>query len=114
MPNTKYVINAAAFDKRGVLLSLASNSYTKTHPLQAHFAKLVGEDEKIYLHAEIAAMIKAGADVDIEFIRVIRVNGKGEERYAKPCKICQQAAKAFGVKRFIYSTGEGKKDVLEI
>ena len=43
---------------RGRTLSLGRNKL-KTHPIQAYWAKRLGKDHKIYLHAETDALIKA-------------------------------------------------------
>ena len=51
-------IIAKCYDKRGQLLSVGVNSYTKTHPLQAYFAKKVGHSERQFLHAEIHAFYR--------------------------------------------------------
>ena len=56
----KYDLVAKCYDKKGNLLSEAMNSYKKTHPLQAYFAEKVGLPDKVFLHAEIAAILKAG------------------------------------------------------
>ena len=54
----KQNITALVFDKRGKLLSMGRNSYVKTHPMQARLAKEVGEEHKIFLHAEVDALVK--------------------------------------------------------
>ncbi len=100
------ILTARCFDKKGRLLSSATNSYSKTHPLQAYFAEKVGHSPKIYLHAEIAAIIKAG-DKKIHKINITRFNPRTHKALnAKPCPICQEAIKAFGIKLVSYTTGE--------
>lgn len=97
----RYQIKATCYDKRGRVLSRAYNSYTKTHPLQAHFAALVGEPKKQFLHAEIAAIIRAGE----KRIHTIKIEGQtqsGEPKECKPCKICMAAIKAYDIKRIQY------------
>jgi deoxycytidylate deaminase len=94
----KHSLSAHCYDKKGQLISCATNSYKKTHPLQAYFAKRVGHPNKIFLHAEIAAIIKAG-DRHIHHIHVSRINiNTGEHLNAAPCPICQEAIKAYGIK----------------
>jgi hypothetical protein len=56
----KHRIVARVYDRRGTLIAQATNSYEKTHPIQAHFAKLCGKPDSIYLHAEVAALLKCG------------------------------------------------------
>jgi tRNA(Arg) A34 adenosine deaminase TadA len=94
MANKKHFILAKCYDKQGRLLSAAFNSYTKTHPLQAYFAKKVGHDDCEYLHAEIAALIKAKGKT-VHHITVERYGNHGQPLLAKPCPICEEAIKAF-------------------
>lgn len=100
------ILQAFCYDKRGRLLSTATNSYKKTHPLQSYFASKVGQPAKVYLHAEIAAIIKAG-DKPIYKIVITRHNPKTHKALnAKPCPICQEAIRAFGIEVVSFTTGE--------
>lgn len=94
------------YNKKGKLLSTSVNSYTKSHPLQAYFAKQVKQEEKIYLHAEIAAILKAKDSV-IHSIRVERLTATDTFANSKPCKVCMKAIKAFGVQNIDYFDNEG-------
>ena len=98
----KHRLTAFAFDKRGRLIAQAENNYTKSHPVQAHFAKLVGEPDKIYLHAEIAVLLKCG-DVVPHTLQVIRYYKSGKPALARPCAVCQAAIKSWGVKQVLWS-----------
>lgn len=98
----KHKVAAACLSKKGRILSLGTNSYVKTHPRQAELCNLVGLAKKHFLHAEIAAIVKA-REVPYKIV-VIRVNNKGELRMAKPCLICQEAIKQAGIKLMEYST----------
>ena len=103
----KHTIIAKCYDKRGHLLSFATNSYTKTHPLQAYFAKKVGHSHhKVFLHAEIAAILKARGK-SIHRITVERYGKTGKPLNACPCPICQEAIKAFSIP-IVEFTGEIK------
>jgi len=62
----------------------------------------VGQPLKIYLHAEIAAILKAG-DKPIHRIEVLRTGKKGQHLNAKPCPICMAAIKAFGIKEVSFT-----------
>lgn len=76
-------------DKKGRVLAESENSYTKTHPTQKNYATKVGTPYKEYLHAEIAAIIRAkGKGVHLY---VARVDASGAPVTAKPCPICQHA-----------------------
>jgi len=103
---TKYELTAWCYDKKGNLLSEAKNSYRKTHPLQAYFAEKVGLPDKIYLHAEIAAILRAGKK-KIHRLVVMRYSKlTGDALPSKPCPICQEAIKAYGIKEVLYTNGE--------
>lgn len=99
---TRYKITAKAYDKRGRLVSTGENSYKKTHPIQAHFAKLAGEDYKTKLHAEISAILRAG-DKRIHRIEIFRFDKNGNRVNAMPCRTCQKAIEAYKIKEVCYT-----------
>lgn len=90
-------LTAIIYDKKGRVLSIGKNSYVKTHPLQKKHAKKVGLEEKEFLHAEVAAIIKCQNLDKAHRIKIFRFNLKGEPVLAKPCPICQSAIKAAGI-----------------
>lgn len=98
----RYDIVAHAYDKRGRLIACATNSYTKTHPLQAELALKVGHPAQIYCHAELLCMLRC-KDVPIAKLMVWRYGVDGELLCAKPCPICQEAIKMFGPGEVWYS-----------
>lgn len=72
---------------------MGKNSYLKTHPLQAKYAARVGQPKKIFLHAEIDAIIKC-EDIHLAHtIIVVRTLKNGTTGLAKPCRICAYAIK---------------------
>lgn len=91
----KQNITAIIYDKKGNVLSIGKNSYVKTHPLQAHYAKRVGLDKKIYLHAEINAIIKCKQPEKAYKMLVVRTLANGTYGCAKPCPICSEATSSF-------------------
>ena len=94
----QHQITAILYDKRGRVLSIGKNSYVKTHPYQAELAKAAGQADKIYLHAEIDAIIKC-RDLDkAHRISIFRTTKNGEYGLAKPCSICCSAIKAAKIK----------------
>jgi deoxycytidylate deaminase len=95
---TKQQITAIVYDKRDRILSVGRNSYIRTHPLQAKAAKAVGEPSKIYLHAEIAAIIKLRDWNKAHRIVVTRFNKYGLPMLAKPCRCCQHVIRQTGIK----------------
>lgn len=110
MAKKRYEIIATAMDKRGILISRASNSYKKSNPKQKHFSILAGmSDQRIYLHSEIACLIKArGADVHT--LKIERYDLYGNPKLAWACPSCQLFIKKYGVKRVLFTTEEGFKE----
>lgn len=102
-PSKKRV--GAVLLKKNKVIATAVNLERKSHPLQAKFAKRVGLWQKIYLHSEIHALIKAREDADT--IVVARVNPQNKLRNAKPCPICALALEEAGVNNIYYSTDVG-------
>lgn len=96
-------ITALVYDRKGRLLSMGKNSYLKTHPLQAKIAKQVGESEKIFLHAEIDALIKVRDWKKAHKIVVTRINKHGEPALAKPCLVCEKMIKLAGIKEVVHT-----------
>lgn len=96
MTKKRYLIKAETFSASGKKLSEAYNNYSKTHPIQAHFAVLAGQPARVYLHAEILAIIRA-ADKPIHTIRITNLSGK----LSNPCPVCMKAISAYGISRII-------------
>ena len=101
---SKKQVGALLLNKNRVVVA-ATNLETKSHPTQAKYAKRAGLDEKIYLHAEIAALVKCREECDT--IVVARVNSQNKLRNAKPCPICSLALKEAGINKICYTTDEG-------
>ena len=79
-------------DKRYNVLSVAGNTYVKTHPQQASWAKKRGSPDKQCLHAEMRAAImlaKSGKANSAKFLYVAAVSTSGNILCAKPCVVCQ-------------------------
>jgi deoxycytidylate deaminase len=97
----RYEVVAYAYNKKGRLLSVGKNSYTKTHPLQAKFAKIAGKEAAIYLHAELDALIKATEQVHTLIVE--RSDKDGKPANSRPCPSCQEAIKHFKVQEVFYT-----------
>lgn len=94
----KHSISAIIYDKRGRVISVGSNSYVKTHPMQAKYASAAGDPKKVFLHAEIHAITRC-SDINKAFrIAVFRYNEDGSPALARPCPICMSAIRAAGIK----------------
>ena len=94
----QHQLTAVIFDKRGKVLSIGQNSYLKTHPEQAKWANKVGRADAIYLHAEIAAIIRCPDISRAHSILVTRYGKNGLPGLAAPCSICASAIAATPIK----------------
>lgn len=93
----RQTMSAVIYDKRGRVLSVGQNSYVKTHPLQAEWARRVGQPEKQYLHAEIHAIVRCLDLTRAHRIFVSRWDRTGRPMLAKPCAVCESAIRAAGI-----------------
>ena len=97
-------IEAVIRDRRGRVISRGTNSYTKTHPLQAHWSRRVGlPAQRVYLHAEISALVRCRRLDRAHSITITRRSPDGKYRLAAPCAACAAAIGAAGITR-IYHT----------
>jgi tRNA(Arg) A34 adenosine deaminase TadA len=103
--NRKYSITAVIYDKRGRVISIGKNSYTKTHTYQAKVASKAGLPHKVFLHAEIHAILKCQDLKRAHKIFVSRYSQDGKALNAKPCPICESAIKEAGIKMVEYTSG---------
>lgn len=94
---TRYSLEATIYDKRGRVLAVGNNSYTKSHPMQVKFAEKVGKPDAIFLHAEMDALRRLKDWDKAHRIVVTRFDKNGEPAIAKPCKICRLALEHAGI-----------------
>jgi deoxycytidylate deaminase len=99
----KQDITAILKDKRGRVLSIGKNSYTKSHTLMHLHANKVGQPHKIYLHAEVDAVIKCKDIIKAHTLEVYRFNSKGQPMLAKPCKVCESMIKSTPIKVVVHT-----------
>lgn len=85
-----------ALSKRGKIISECSNSYVKTSPKQAFYAKRVGLDSKVFLHSEVRAICLAKGK-KIHKLIIARVDSQNNPVLAKPCPICELALRDAGI-----------------
>ncbi len=93
---TRQNILAICYDINGKMLSTGINKYHKTHPVQAFYASKVGLPEKIYLHAEIDALLRVKKGKPHRMV-VIRKNRFGEILPSESCRICKSAMLDYGI-----------------
>lgn len=97
----KQYIIATVYDKKGRVISVGRNSYIKTHPMMHKLGTRLMLPEKIFLHAEIAALVKCRG---IPYkIKIERYDKQGNPRLAKPCPICELAIQNAGIKFVEYT-----------
>ncbi len=104
-PSKKQV--GAILLNRNKVVATATNIETKTHPIQARFAERVGLHEKIFLHAEIAALVKCREECDTIVVARLGGHNHDELRMAKPCPVCALALKEAGIDKVHYTTNNG-------
>ncbi len=106
MSRKRYTILAKAYDKKGRILGVGINDYNKSNRFFAEVAKSLGLDEKIYIHAECSAILRA-KDKNIHRLTVERYNNDGSPALAKPCVICRRIIEMFAISVLEYTTTDG-------
>lgn len=110
MTRKRYEIICTAFDKKQRVICTATNEYNRSHPLQKYFSEKAGESsQKCWKHAELSAIIKSRSK-PIDSLLVQRYDSEGNPALAMPCRSCQEAIKAFGIRLVRYTTAEGIKE----
>ena len=99
-------ITAIITDKRGRVLAIGKNSYSKSHPRMKQLSESCGEPFKTTLHAEVAAIIHCKDLSKAHKISVYRYSQTGKPLIAKPCKICQTAIDQAGIRTIDFTTTE--------
>lgn len=96
-------LTAVIYDKRNRILSIGQNSYIKTHPYQAKLANKMGVPCRLFLHAEIAAIIRCKDLQKAHRIFISRFTKDNKPAMAKPCSVCMEAIKQAGIKHIEYT-----------
>lgn len=112
----KFFIGAIILDRKGNVISIGNNSYTKTHPFQKKLSqqvKIKDREHQIYLHAEISALIKCTAVPHTMIIIRIGVDNQ-IFRLAKPCPLCLEAIRQSKIKHVYYTNDIGELVLLEL
>lgn len=102
--NSNYFVISATFDSKYNIISYGTNSYVKTHPLQKRYAIKIGNIFKIFLHAEVSAIVKTKSKP--YGLIVLRFDKLWNYCISKPCPICELAIKKRGIKKIIYFENE--------
>lgn len=105
----KYRLAAAVYDGKYNIISIGTNSYVKTHPLQARY----GAPHRLFIHAEIQAIVRSNGK-EKRGIAVVRTTNDGRLAIAKPCDACLAAILEAGLKEIVYSDYDGNVRKLRI
>jgi deoxycytidylate deaminase len=106
----KYFVGALALDSRSNPVCVGFNSYTKSHPYQKKLSERISIEnirEKIYLHAEISALIRCKGEAETLIVARIGVDDN-IFRLARPCPICQEAIRQSGIKKVYFTNDQGE------
>lgn len=86
-----FKVYSVLLDSRMKPLVSKMNLPTKTHPFQAKWAKTVGLEKKVSLHAEVRALIYNTYVGEESAILVMRLDRRGRLNMARPCEVCSAA-----------------------
>jgi tRNA(Arg) A34 adenosine deaminase TadA len=98
-------------DKRGKIIASGVNS-RKTHPLQKEMAEKVGLPEKVFLHAEIAALVRCRDEPHTVYVG--RITHDGESAVSRPCPICMMSIVESGAKRIVFMNEDGLETSVDL
>ena len=93
-------IGCVVTNKKGRIISSSHNTM-KTHPIQYRYAVKNGEKYKVYLHAEVRALIQC-KDKPYH-IFTLRLSKSGHHLLSKPCCICMEYIVDSGVRYISYT-----------
>jgi tRNA(Arg) A34 adenosine deaminase TadA len=108
----KYLLGAVCLNKKGSIISYGFNSYDKTHPKQMIYAIRVNRPSKVFLHAELSALLKV-KEKPYSLI-VLRMNRSGILASSEPCPICSLAIKEKGIREIIYVNTRSELVIKEV
>ena len=108
-PHEGYNIGAVVLDRHGQIISWGFNSYIKTHPAMVY--NKYYRAEQIFVHAECDALYSMSPKLTPYSMYIMRINGRGEYRNAKPCAGCYCEILKYGVKRVYYTGIEGYEEL---
>lgn len=78
--------------------------------MQARYARNAGRRHQIYLHAEIAALVRCRKDPYALY--VARVDARLRPAMARPCPICMEAIRKAGVKEIYFTCKYSESAIL--
>lgn len=100
----RYKVGCVITTKNNIVISTSCNSYNKTHPEQKRLAQKTSNPNRQYLHAEVAAIIKAKkSGLKPYKIFISRILKDGSTAISKPCEVCELAIKLAGIKKIFHT-----------
>jgi tRNA(Arg) A34 adenosine deaminase TadA len=111
-PNPKWRFACIITDRHGSVIAQSFNSMVKSHPMQARLARKHGNRHQIYLHAEIAALVRCRKDPYALY--VARVDAKLRPAMARPCPICMEAIRKAGIKIVYYTCALNENGIISV
>ena len=113
MSKKRYKIHTTAFDKRGRAICKGQNEYFKSNPWQKHLSIKAGlSEERVFCHSEVKTLLIAkNLKKKVHTLKVERYDCNGNPRLAMPCPSCMIAIHLTGVKRVIFTSEDGWKEL---
>ena len=112
-PSPKYKFGAVITAKNGRIVSVGENSYSRSHPMQARYGERYTTPEACFIHAEVAAIIRAKGKGHTLYVS--RVLKNGTEAMARPCPACLGAIKfETKLRKVVYTVGPNEHGVIEV
>lgn len=90
---------------KNMVLSVGYNQ-PKTHPISI-------DTPMQQLHAEMDALLRCGSTEGVDVI-VVRSKPSGKPGLAKPCEVCENILRRFGVRRVFYTIDSETPDELQL
>ena len=109
----RYKIHTTAFDKKGRVICKGQNEYIKSNPWQKHLSIKAGlSEERVFCHSEVKTLLIAkNLKKKVHTLKVERYDCNGNPRLAMPCPSCMIAIHLTGVKRVIFTSEDGWKEL---
>ena len=113
MSKKRYKIHTTALDKKGRVICKGQNEYIKSNPWQKHLSIKAGmSEERVFYHSEVKALLTAkNLKKKVHTLKVERYDCNGNQRLAMPCPSCMIAIHLTGVKRVIFTSEDGWKEL---
>ena len=102
----KFQLTATTFDRKRRVIAHGENDYKKSHPIMFNIGVKVGQPKKIFLHAEVSALLKGKTKLPHSIV-IQRYDLAGNMALSRPCSVCMEALRMYGVIKIKYTTKNG-------